>query len=124
MKPPLTRRELDVMAVVWTLGSATVGDVHARLPDDLAYSTVLTILRTLESKGHVRHRQDGKAYRYYAVTRPEDAGDSALDRLVDKVFGGSRELLISRLVAGEEISPEELKRMRRLLDKRLKEVDE
>jgi predicted transcriptional regulator len=117
MKPPLTRRELDVMAVVWTLGSATVGDVHA-------YSTVLTILRTLESKGHVRHRQDGKAYRYYAVTRPEDAGDSALDRLVDKVFGGSRELLISRLVAGEEISPEELKRMRRLLDKRLKEVDE
>lgn len=112
------------MAVVWELGSATVGDVHERLPDDLAYSTVLTVLRTLETKGHVRHRQDGKAYRYFAVTRPEDAGDSALDRLVDKVFGGSRELLISRLVSGHGISPEELKRMRRLLDRRLREVDE
>ena len=112
------------MAVVWGLGSATVGDVHERLPDALAYSTVLTILRTLEAKGHVRHRQDGKAYRYFPVTRAEDAGESVLDRLVDKVYGGSRELLISRLVADEGISPEELKRLRRLLDKRLKEVDE
>lgn len=120
----LTRRELDVMAVVWELGSATVSDVRQRLPDDLAYSTVLTMLRTLEAKGHVRHEREGKAYRYFAVTQPEDAGDTALRRLVEKVFGGSRELLISRLVGARDVSPEELRRLRRLLDRRLREVNE
>ncbi|MCH7775980.1 MAG: BlaI/MecI/CopY family transcriptional regulator, partial [Gemmatimonadetes bacterium] len=53
----LTKRELDVMSVVWELGSATVGEVRDRLTDDLAYSTVLTVFRTLETKGHVRHEQ-------------------------------------------------------------------
>lgn len=111
------------MAVVWELGSATVGEVVERLTDELHYSTVLTILRTLETKGHVRHEQDGKAYRYHPVTRPEDAGDRALARLVDKVFQGSRELLVARLVADERIDPAELRRIRRRLTERLKEVD-
>jgi len=123
MRETLTRRELDVMAVVWELGSATVGEVVERLPDDLHYSTVLTIFRTLEAKGHVRHERDGKAFRYHPVTRPEDAGDRALQRLVDKVFQGSRELLVARLVSDEDIAPEELRRIRRRLTERLKELE-
>ena len=116
MSAALTRRELDVMAVVWELGSATVGEAVDRLPDDLHYSTVLTVFRTLEAKGHVRHVRDGKAFRYHPVTRPEDAGDRALRRLVDTVFRGSREMLVARLVSDEGIAPEELRRMRREFD--------
>jgi BlaI family penicillinase repressor len=123
MSDTLTRRELDVMAVVWELGSATVTDVLERLPDDLHYSTVLTVFRTLKAKGHVRHERDGKAYRYYPVTRSEDAGDRALRRLVDKVFQGSREMLVAPLVSDENIAPDELRRIRRRLSEPLKELD-
>jgi predicted transcriptional regulator len=123
MPAPLTRRELDIMAVIWELGSATVGDVVSRLPDDLHYSTVLTICRTLEAKGHVRHRREGKAFRYYPVTQPEDAGDRALRRLLDTVFRGSRELLVARLVSDERVGPDELRRIRRRLTQRLKEIE-
>jgi predicted transcriptional regulator len=119
----LTKRELDLMSVIWELGSATVADVQDRLQDDLAYSTVLTLLRTLEHKGHVRHEKDGKAFRYFPLIEPDDAGDSALKRLVNKVYKGSRELLIARLVAAEDVSPEELERIREQVNRRLEEMD-
>ncbi len=124
MSVSLTRRELDVMAVVWELGSATVGEVKDRMPDDLAYSTVLTIFRTLKTKGYVRYEQEGKAFRYYPLLHPDEAGDSALGRLLSKVYQGSRELLVTRLVSDETISPEELRNIRKLLDERLKEIEE
>ncbi len=123
MTVQLTRRELDVMSVVWELGSATVGEVLERLGENLAYTTVLTVLRTLETKGAVRHEKDGKAYRYYALVESGHVGDRAIDRLLDKVYQGSREMLIARLVEDEGLSPRELKRIRRLLDRRLKEMD-
>ncbi len=120
----LTRRELDVMAVVWALGSATVGEVLERLDADLAYTTVLTVLRVLETKGAVRHEKDGKAYRYYPLVESNRVGDRSLDRLLDKVYQGSREMLIARLVDNENLSVPELRRIRKLLDERLKEVDQ
>ena len=119
----LTPRELDIMAVLWRLGSGTVNEVWDGLEDDLAYSTVLTMLRTLEGKGHVRHEAEGKAYRYHPVTLSEDAGGGALDRVLDKIYQGSRELLVTRLLADEEVSPEELRRIRELLDERLGELE-
>lgn len=118
----LTRRELDVMSVIWKLGSATVADVKRGLTDELAYPTVLTILRTLESKGHVRHKQEGKAFRYYARLQSDAAGSSALSRLLDKVYRGSRELLMAGLLENEDIAPDELKRLKKLVDDRLKEA--
>lgn len=124
MSVSLTKRELDVMSVVWELGSATVTEVRDRLPDDLAYSTVLTVFRTLESKGYVRHEQEGKAFRYHPLIAPDDAGDTALGRLLHKVYQGSRELLVTRLVSDENVSPEELRNIRRMLDERLKEIDQ
>ena len=114
-----TDRELDVMAVLWDAGDATVAEVQESLADDLAYTTVLTVLRVLEEKGHVGHSEEGRAYRYHPLVEREEAGASALIRLVDRVFGGSPELLLTQLVTERELSDEELERMRRLLDERL-----
>jgi BlaI family penicillinase repressor len=118
----LTRRELDVMAVVWKHGSATVADVKAGLTDDLAYPTVLTMLRTLENKGHVRHEIDGKAFRYFPILESAEAGSSALSRVLDKVYRGSRELLVAGLLADDDIAPDELRRLKKLVDAKLKET--
>jgi len=123
MKPHLTNRELDVMAVLWERGSATVADVQEGLGAGLAYTTVLTVLRGLESKGHVRHESEGKAFRYFPTVEPAAAGETVLGRLLDKVYQGSRELLVARLLSDEAVSEEELLRIRRMLDERLKEVD-
>lgn len=120
-----TERELDVMAVLWDLGEATVAEVQKRLPDELAYTTVLTVLRTLEEKGHVDHREgEGRAYLYRPLVARDAAGATALGRVLDRVFGGSPELLLTRLVEDRALSDEELERMRRLLDERLRERGE
>ena len=122
MDVTFTERELDVMAILWDLGSATVTEVRDRLDDDLAYTTVLTVLRTLEAKGYVDHREEGKAHRYAPTVARNAAGQSALRRLTEKVFAGSPELLLTQLVSGRRLSADELKRMRQLLDQRLKEA--
>lgn len=122
MDVTFTERELDVMAILWDLGSGTVTEVRDRLDDNLAYTTVLTVLRTLEAKGYVDHREEGKAHRYAPTVARNAAGQSALRRLTEKVFAGSPELLLTQLVSGRRLSAEELKRMRQLLDQRLKEA--
>ena len=119
-----TNRELDVMAVLWDLGSATVSEVREALGDDLAYTTVLTILRTLEEKGHVGHTQAGKAYRYHPLVARDRAGASAVRRLVRKMFKGSPELLLTPLVSDRELSTRDLERLRRLLEARLAAKEE
>ena len=114
-----TDRELDVMSVLWTLGSGTVTDVRERLDDPLAYNTVLTVLRTLEAKGHVRHEEEGKAHRYFPTVQREEAGTSGIGRLLDKVFQGSAEALLTQLVSDRRLSRKKLEAMRAMLDERL-----
>jgi len=125
MEPPVhisfTDRELDVMSVLWDVGPATVAEVRERIADDLAYTTVLTILRTLEQKGYLSHAEDGRAHRYKPLVKREVAGRTALRRLVDKVFDGSPELLLTQLVSDKNLSDEELRRLRKLLADRLRE---
>ena len=116
-----TDRELDVMSVLWDVGPATVAEVRERMADDLAYTTVLTMLRTLEQKGYVSHTEDGRAHRYKPLVKREVAGRTALRRLVDKVFDGSPELLLTQLVSDKNLSDEELRRLRKLLAERLRE---
>ena len=118
----LTRRELDVMSVLWRRGEATVAEVRDDLADDLAYPTVQTMLRVLEGKGYVGHTVDGRAFRFHALVEQDEAADSALGRLVAKVYHGSREMLVSRLLADEDISADELRRIKKLLQKRLDEA--
>ena len=121
MEVTFTERELDVMGVLWERGPSTVSEVRESLPDALAYTTVLTILRVLEEKGHVGHEEEGRAHRYFPRVKREDAGRSALRRLTRKVFGGSPEMLLTHLVADRQLSDKDLRRMRALLDERLKE---
>ena|SRR5581483_11520841 len=108
-------RELDVMGVLWDLGSGTVAEVRDRLPADLAYTTVLTILRNLEAKELVRHTAEGKAHRYHPRVARATARRSALARMLDKLFHGSPEQLVAQLVDDEALSADDVKRIRALL---------
>jgi predicted transcriptional regulator len=115
--PNLTEGELRLMSVVWKKGTATVGDVVASLTDDppLAYSTVLTTLRILEGKGYLRHTKKGRAFVYEPVIAQEEARRTALGYLVNRFFGGSRELLVVNLLRAETISRAELRRIRKMI---------
>jgi len=90
------------------------------LGDDLAYTTVLTILRTLESKGYIQHRSEGRAHRYYAVIERDVARQSALNALSKKLFKGSTELLLTHLVSDRKLSNAQLARIKELLEQRTK----
>ena len=114
--PSFTDRELDVMAVLWELGSATVPEVREKMADDLAYTTVQTVLRTLEAKGYVSHQEEGRFHRYQPLVEREEAGRSALNRLVTKIFRGSPELLLTQLVAQRQLGDDQILRMRKLLE--------
>ena len=118
-----TDRELDVMSILWKEGSATVTEVRDRLADELAYTSVLSALQTLEEKRYVRHEQEGRAYRYFPLVAPEQAGGSAIGRILEKIFHGSAELMLAQLVSDRNVPPAELKRMRKLLKERLRAAD-
>lgn len=119
MSISFTDRELDVMAVLWRKGSGTVAEVRDALDDSFAYTTVLTVLRTLEDKGYVTHVAEGKAHRYVPAVSPDAAGQSALSRVLDKIFDGSPDLLLTQLVSDRNLDTADLKRLRKLLDDRL-----
>jgi predicted transcriptional regulator len=119
-----TPREMDVMSVLWGLGSATVAEVKERISDPLAYTTVLSVLQTLEEKGYVRHEGEGRAYRYFPLVDWQTAGGSELRRLLRKVFKGSPELLLVQLVEDEALSPEQLRRIQDLVEERLASTDD
>lgn len=119
MNISFTDRELDVMAVLWRYGSGTVTEVRDALDDELAYTTVLTILRTLEDKGFVTHESEGKAHRYLPAVSQDAAGKSALSRVLDKIFAGSSETLLAQFVSDSRLDDAELRRLRKLLDERL-----
>jgi len=113
----LTDREADVMQVLWDHGPSVVNQVKERLSDDLAYTTVLTILRTLEQKGYVKHEEEGRVHRYFAAVKELAARKSALQHLKGKLFKGSSELLFTHLVSDQSLSKEQIQRMKDLLAK-------
>ena len=114
-------RELEVMSILWRQGSATVSEVRDALEEDLAYTSVLSALQTLEEKGYVRHEAEGRAYRYYPTVDAERAGGSAIARIRDAIYHGATDRMFAQLVADRDLSREQLERMRRLLAERLKE---
>jgi predicted transcriptional regulator len=112
----LTDREADIMQLLWEHGPSVVAEVRDRLSDDLAYTTVLTVLRTLEAKGYVKHEEEGRVHRYSALVQRQAARKSALRHLTRKLFDGSAELLLAHLVSDRKLNAEQLERLRRLLD--------
>jgi BlaI family penicillinase repressor len=119
----LTRRERQIMDVLYKLERATVGQVLAKLADKPSYSTVRAQLRVLEEKGHVRHEEQGLRYVYIPAVPRDVARRSALRHLVETFFEGSTEKTVATLL-GEgisRISSEELDRLSRLIAKSRKE---
>jgi BlaI family penicillinase repressor len=121
MKISLADREAEIMEVLWERAASTVAEVRDRLKDELAYTTVLTILRILEGKGYVGHDEDGRAHRYSPLIEREAAQRSAVRDLAAKLFKGSNALLLTQLVSDKTLTDEDVKRIRRLLSQRDKE---
>ena len=119
----LSRRERQIMDVLYRLGRATAADVMAELPGDPNYSTVRTQLRVLEEKGHVRHEEEGGRYVYAPAVPRHAARKSALKHLVETFFDGSAEQVVAAVLGGEasRLSDEELDRVSALIDKARKE---
>lgn len=114
----LTQRELDIMSVLWELGEATVYEVRDRIDPELAYTSISSMIRMLEIKGYVSHRRgEGKTHVYFPVIAAEDAGETALGRVLNKIYGGSPIKLLAHLVQQKRLSEKELARMRELLKK-------
>jgi BlaI family penicillinase repressor len=123
-KPTPSERELEVMAVLWDLGSGTVAEVSKLLNElyepDVAYTTVLTMLRSLRAKGWARAEEEGRAHRYFPAVARDTARRGSLRRLTNLLYSGSRELLLTELVSDRRLRTADLQRLRILLDARLK----
>ena len=114
----LTQRELDIMSVLWEIGEGTVNDIRERVDPNLAYTSVSSMIRLLEAKGYISHRRGvGKTHIYFPEIGAEAAGESALGRVLDKIYGGSPIKLLAHLVEKNRLSEKELARMRELLKK-------
>jgi predicted transcriptional regulator len=111
----LTEAELRLMDVIWRKGSATVAEVAEALPKPLglAYNTVLTTMRILEDKGYVRHTNEGRAFLYHPVVGQKEASRNAVRRLLSRFFRDSPEELVLNLLEHEELSEQELTRIRK-----------
>jgi predicted transcriptional regulator len=115
--PTLTDAELRLMEVIWQKGSASAGEVLEALPDaDLAYTTVINTLRILESKGHLRHTKDGKAFVYHPIVDRKQASRTAVQYLLSRFFSNSPGLLVSNLIKEEQWNKQDLRRLKQLIE--------
>lgn len=120
--PAVSRRERQILDVLYTMERGTASEVLERLPDPPSYSAVRATLRILEDKGHVRHIEDGNRYLYVPTVPREQARQSALRHLVQTFFNGSVSEAVSALVDnGEKLSAEELSELSQLVDRAKKE---
>lgn len=119
----LGRRERQIVEVVYRLGRASVNEVLVNLPDPPSYSSVRAMLRILESKGHLKHEQDGPRYVYLPAIRRDTASRSALHHLVRTFFGGSPGRAVAALLEDRDVqlSDEEIERLSKLIHKNRKQ---
>jgi BlaI family penicillinase repressor len=118
MSVTLSNREAEIMAVLWEQGPSTVAEVKQKLSDDLAYTTVLTILRNLEAKAYVGHEPEGRAHRFAPRIKQQAARKSAIRHLAGKLFQGSSELLLTQLVSDRKLSEDQVRRIREILEEK------
>jgi len=119
----LSRRERQIMDVLFRLGRATVAEVQAELPDPPSYSSVRALLRVLEEKGHIKHTEDGPRYVYEPTVSRDRAKTSALRHVMQTYFDGSVEEVVSALMhmSSAQLSDEEYQELARLIKKARKE---
>lgn len=115
---PLGETEMEVLHHVWELGEATVKDVQERILEsrDVAYTTIMTVMKNLADKEYLQYRREGVTYVYSPAQEPESVRFSLVRDLVTKVFKGSSMELVQTLVQGEELSGEEREAIKRLID--------
>ena len=113
----LTEAELRLMKILWERGECAVADLVAAMPSDtaLAYTSVLTTIRILETKGYVRHRLQGRAFFYTPCIVEQEASRSEVRHMLHRFFGNSRERLLLSLIEDEDITPEELRRLKQAI---------
>lgn len=114
----LTEAELRLMKILWRRGESAVTDLVSAMPEgeQLAYNSVLTTIRILEQKGYVEHRQEGRAFVYRPCVAEDEASRSEVKHLMSRFFGNSRERLLLSLLGDDEISAEELQRLREAIE--------
>ena len=114
----LTEAEFRIMNVLWEKGSATVHEVLAALPTPpvVAYNSVLTIIRILETKGYVKHRKDNRAHVYMPKVDRKDATRFEIGHLLSRFFGNSPDQLVLNILEERSIEPDELAKVRALLE--------
>ncbi len=119
----LSRRERQIMEVLYQQGKASVSEVREALPDAPGYSGVRAMLRVLEEKGHVKHQADGLKYVYLPTVARDKAKRSAVKHLLDTIFGGSPEQIVAALldVSATQLTREELDRMAAMIEKAKRE---
>jgi predicted transcriptional regulator len=122
LRTQLSRREREIMDVVYALGEATVADVASRMHDRPSYDTVRVTLAILKKKGHLTHRRDGRRYVYRPTVAREKATRSALRNVVSTFFGGSSSQAILAMLDmhSEKLTPEEIEEIQALIDREKK----
>ncbi|RYF48442.1 MAG: BlaI/MecI/CopY family transcriptional regulator [Cytophagaceae bacterium] len=122
----LSRRERQLMELIYAAGQGTAADLQAAMTEAPSYSTVRTLLRILEEKGHLTHQQDGQRYVYLPVQPRQQAARSSLRQVLNTFFGGSVEQAVATLVEAQDtkISPEELDRLSALIERARQKGDE
>ena len=110
----LTEAELRLMKMLWQRGESAVGELVAAMPEGsaLAYNSVLTTIRILEQKGYVHHRQEGRAFLYSPSIPEHEASKTAVRHIMQRFFGNSRERLLLSLLGDDDITPDELRRLK------------
>src|SRR5580658_2645143 len=113
----LTPAELRLMRVLWQRGESTVAEMvtATSMEGELAYTSVLTTIRILETKRYVTHRQEGRAFLYSSCVGELEAGRSEVRHVLQRFFGNSRERLLLSLLGDDEVSPDELKRLKQAI---------
>jgi BlaI family transcriptional regulator, penicillinase repressor len=121
----LSRRERQIMEIVYELGRATAAEVRERMPDPPSYSAVRAMLRILEDKGHIVHEQDGPRYVFLPIVPREEASETALRRLVRTFFGGSPEGAMAALLDldGDRLDEDALQRLAEMIDEARREEE-
>lgn len=113
----LTQAELRLMRLLWSIGECSVQDLVSAMPEEsrLAYTSVLTTIRILEDKGYVRHRQEGRAFVYTARVAEQDAQQHEVRHVISRFFGDSRERLMLALLGDDDVSSDELDRLKQAI---------
>ena len=109
---------MEVLHHVWELGEASVSDVRERILErrNVAYTTIMTVMKNLANKGYLKYRKEGISYIYSPLKKPEDVRYNLIDRLVDNVFHGSAKDLVQALVKNENLSDEERREIKKMIE--------